>query len=99
MVEKVCKSCGLSLPVNKAGRPSEYCSTGCRRAAEFEIRRVNRRLESLETSLSSMRINPRDALTDMIEGRTHAERVAAVQAELDLLKARFRVLLDDSGLP
>ncbi|MGH8593515.1 MAG: hypothetical protein ACREV3_06555 [Gammaproteobacteria bacterium] len=98
MVEKVCKSCGVSLPVNKARRPSDYCSTGCRRAAEFEIRRVNRRLESLETSLSSMRINPDDELMSMIAGCTRTERVAAVEAELAMLKARFRELLDDGGL-
>ncbi|MGH8592342.1 MAG: hypothetical protein ACREX9_21850 [Gammaproteobacteria bacterium] len=98
MAEKVCKSCGVSLPVNRTGWPSDYCSTGCRRAAEFEIRRVNRRLESLETSLSSMRINPDDELMSMIAGRTRTERVAAVEAELTTLKARFRELLDDGGL-
>ncbi|MGH8645222.1 MAG: hypothetical protein ACREX4_12455 [Gammaproteobacteria bacterium] len=86
----------MSLPVNKAGRPSEYCSTGCRRAAEFEIRRVNRRLESLETDLSSLRMCENDFMD--VYGRTHPERVAAVEAELATLKARFRELLDDGGL-
>jgi hypothetical protein len=31
-----------------AGRPPRYCSTACRRAAEYELRRLQRFLERLE---------------------------------------------------
>ncbi|MGH8659840.1 MAG: hypothetical protein ACREV4_15545 [Gammaproteobacteria bacterium] len=99
MSELACRSCGALLAKPKAGQRQFYCSAGCRKSAEYEIRRVNRRLESLETSLSSMRINPRDEFLEMIDGRTHSERVAAVEAELAILKARFRELLDDGPTP
>lgn len=28
-----CGSCGRRLPLNRTGRPAEYCSTQCRQAA------------------------------------------------------------------
>ena len=52
MTEKVaqrqCRYCNRELHEAKIGRPRDYCSVGCRRAAEYEIPRVSRRLEELE---------------------------------------------------
>ena len=48
MTEKLCLKCRTPLTPTAVGRPSRYCSTGCRRAAEFELRRLQRHLERLE---------------------------------------------------
>lgn len=43
-----CLKCGARLPHGPGGRPRTYCSVGCRRAAEYEIRRTSRQLEELQ---------------------------------------------------
>jgi len=60
MVEKMagCKNCGGKLPPvsGRRGRPQTFCSVACRRAAEFEIRRINVRLGAFEDRLSESRL-------------------------------------------
>jgi hypothetical protein len=54
-----CRNCSGKLPAAAAGsrgRPRTFCSVACRRAAEFEIRRINARLGSLEDRLSESRL-------------------------------------------
>lgn len=64
-MEKVCRICGADLPAQKpTGRPPIYCSTSCRRAAELEITRVNRRLGDLEGRLSLTRSSSISTLDD-----------------------------------
>ena len=57
-----CVKCGKSIETTATtGRPPDYCSTACRRAAEYEI---NRRIEVLEERLAWERLsaeNSRDA--------------------------------------
>ena len=48
MAGKLCLKCRTPLTPTAAGRPPSYCSTGCRRAAEYELRRIQRHLERLE---------------------------------------------------
>jgi hypothetical protein len=50
-----CVKCGTELSVPETGRPPRYCSKGCRRAAEYEIRRLQRHLEDLELRERSWR--------------------------------------------
>jgi hypothetical protein len=52
-----CIQCGSEIESkpNARGRPQRYCSTSCRRTAEFEIRRVNGLLGRLEERLSNLR--------------------------------------------
>ncbi len=55
MVEK-CRLCWCTIPNRRhLGRPKIWCSVKCRRLAEYEIRRINRRLEELETQLAGAR--------------------------------------------
>ena len=85
-----CPKCGSALPRREPGpgRPSRYCSVGCRRSAEFEIRRIDRAIEKVEDRLRLIRTS------DMPEvGRR--EGLAKYEAELAQLEARFRELLDD----
>jgi len=45
----MCRKCGSELPTRTGrGRPAVYCSTGCRRATEYELRRVQKALEDIE---------------------------------------------------
>ena len=53
MVEKLCLKCRKPLKPTGVGRPPSYCSTGCRRAAEYELRRIQRHLERLEAQRES----------------------------------------------
>ena len=53
-----CKTCGGELPVSpepRLGRSRRYCSPSCRKAAELEQRRIDRRIERLEGRLSDVR--------------------------------------------
>jgi hypothetical protein len=43
----------VTLP--PVGRHPRYCSPSCRRATEYELRRLNRRVERLEWSASQLR--------------------------------------------
>jgi hypothetical protein len=53
MAEKRCVKCERPLKPTGVGRPPSYCSTGCRRAAEYELRRIQRHLERLEAQRES----------------------------------------------
>ena len=51
-----CRICGGPLEqADGPGRPKTYCGTACRRSAEMEIRRIDRRLADLEGRLSDCR--------------------------------------------
>jgi hypothetical protein len=53
MAEKRCGKCETPLKPTGVGRSPTYCSTGCRRAAEYELRRIQRHLERLEAQRES----------------------------------------------
>lgn len=56
MVRMTCLKCGDPLPVQDGpGRPRTYCSEGCRRAAEYELRRLERRITNVEGSVTFWR--------------------------------------------
>jgi hypothetical protein len=82
-----CLKCGSPLDHTPGtnGRPPSYCGEACRRLAEYEIRRINRRLEQLEASLSNLRINGFDHFMEK------------TQAEIALQEARLRALLEGAG--
>jgi hypothetical protein len=81
--------CGKPLSKPATGRPPSYCSTTCRRATEFEIRRCERRLERLEGKASDLRI----------EGATedgedwHSRRLDRVSNEIKRYERRLDDLL------
>jgi hypothetical protein len=71
-VEKVdhhhCRFCRreFSKIEPELGRPRVYCDDACRRAAEFEIRRVNDRLVELERRASECRMGPIQSFEDPV---------------------------------
>ena len=57
MAKNTCAFCGDELPPPaETGRPRTFCGETCKRAAAYEITRINRRLEKLEDNLSSQRV-------------------------------------------
>jgi hypothetical protein len=68
------------------GRPRAYCSEGCRRAAEYELRRVERAIEKVEAELAWCRINS-NARTDPQVPKYEAERVRLESRLSELLTA------------
>ena len=84
-----CKSCAKRFPVTPRGRPKDYCSTACRRANEFEIRRLNSRIARLEDRASANRLDPiAMAFVGFGDG--------GLVEEIELQKARLRELLKEA---
>ncbi len=80
-----CRKCSAPIEATgKPGRPRSYCSVGCRRAAEREIRRLDRAIEQMEERARWARINNADRAS-----------VAKYDAERVHLEERLRGLLDD----
>jgi hypothetical protein len=82
MTEGACLKCEGPIPASRRA-DSRYCSDGCKRAAEFERRRIQRRLTQLESAERQWRCWP---------GYEH--HLAHVQGEIRRAEARLRLLLD-----
>lgn len=82
-----CRKCRADLPERKpgAGRPAVYCSAGCRRAAEYELRRLQHALEGVEDQARRYRTGG--------YGRPR-EAPEHIEAERLRLEERLRELLD-----
>lgn len=91
-----CVKCGALLTRPPTGRPPRYCSTACRRVAEYEVRRLQRHLER-EERLEAQWRRDSDPDTRFAGGSVeYATRMLAVTvAEIARLEARLRELLDD----
>lgn len=66
------------------GRPRTYCSTGCRRAAEKEIGRINDRLTQLEKMAMNARLG---------YGMPTPGELRGIEAEIARAETRLRDLL------
>lgn len=84
-----CRICGTAIEAKSTGRPPTYCSTGCRRMSEREIRRLDNTITTLETEARWLR-NP--ARLQMQTDAAHAEFLAA---EIAVARKRLRALLGD----
>lgn len=89
-----CQKCGRPLEKPRTGRPPRWCSKGCRRAAEYEITRLQRRLQSLEDEREKRRGEKNRDGRDWL-GRTHAEYARALEEGIREAEERLRALLDD----
>lgn len=83
---RACAKCGRPVVSSGVGRPRAYCSEGCRRAAEYELRRVERALEKVEAELTWCRINS-NPRTDPQVPKYEAERVRLESRLSELLTA------------
>jgi hypothetical protein len=93
-----CVSCGCLLDQPETGRPRVYCSVPCRRAAEYELRRVQSLLLTAERSHQRARERHEVESFDRPSTRRALKWWAGEVAQL---KARQRALLagarDDDG--
>ncbi len=88
-----CIKCGQFFETTSTtGRPSDYCSSACRRAAGYEVERINKRLADLENDLVREKLhkdkNDRDAY-----GKKCQERIEALEAAILESEARLKSLL------
>lgn len=95
-----CRRCGGDVVQSGSGRPKVYCSSACRRSAEFEIRRVSRAAEAAQARV----VATQERLEQMRLGvaglgqREHYEAVLEAQeAVLGELVGRLDELLVESG--
>jgi predicted nucleic acid-binding Zn ribbon protein len=84
-----CVKCGRVVEQRATGRPRRFCSVACKRSAEYERRRLDRRLAWMEEEL----VHIRDQ-----NGRVwnrHTE--AGLEREITVAEARLRDLLDEES--
>ena len=87
-----CVKCGAALPPGKAvGRPQRYCSTACRRLAEYEVSRLQSRLSRMEDALLAEK-HDRLGLKDL-RGRDVEARMLDLRADIAEAEARLLVLI------
>jgi len=99
MNPKACRYCGLAVTKPRTGRPPVYCSAGCRRAIEYDVRRISRRLESLERKRDELEVEK--AIQEVEsrgpwELRRQALVAETVTRQLQRDRDRLRLLLDDA---
>ena len=86
-----CAICSQTFETTaKTGRPKDYCSIACRRMAEREIKRLEKRIAELEEDL--MRYRCFDPSTMLSSGKV-SEVIVRYEAELKNQNDRFRLLL------
>lgn len=90
---RTCVKCEGPLVQPKTGRPRWYCSPACRRAGEFELRRLQARLQQLEDTVTWKRhVHGLTAL----QKRVRAEEVAEYEASIAACEARLLALLSET---
>src|SRR5690349_1192539 len=84
-----CVTCGADLPA-EAGNRRRYCGQACKRSAEYELRRLNGLIYRAEKTLQDFRLGK----SRMFDAKLAKARLTAAEAEVDQLRARLRLLLD-----
>ena len=93
-----CKKCGAELRIPTTGRPPTYCGVACRRSAEFEIRRINKRLETYETERDHLRELAKLPHTPRyFDGRDVKRRLEDIETTIANTEERLRSLLNDGS--
>jgi len=96
--EKVCRYCSQALPVaDNKGRPNEYCTSGCRRAAQSERQRLSRHIERLEAETMDLAHAVRRGDSGVMTAlgiQSPKGRLEDVLADIALLKERLADLLE-----
>jgi hypothetical protein len=89
-----CKKCGAPLQIPPTGRRPEYCGQGCRRLSEFEIRRLSRELDRLETQrINLAQPGIRSSRLRDIYGRSSEKQLTDTVHSIETVESRLRVLL------
>lgn len=95
---RACVRCGVALVVGVALQPARrYCAVPCRRDAEYEVRRVRRRLRRVEDRRDRWIDADRSSngfwsATPFFDGTTLHDLLAALQREVLALRRRLHQL-------
>jgi hypothetical protein len=95
-----CRKCGIKMPQkpNKTGPAPSYCSKKCRRAAEFELRRLHRAIERAEERCVHYQLQAA-GLCACGGSREYGEQALAWwTGQVERLEARLRELLADGSV-
>jgi hypothetical protein len=87
-----CRKCGRALD-GGSGRPSRWCSPGCKTSGEAEMRRVSVHIRQLENDLHFHRVHPNPLLNSKLVSVPHVD---PRQELIDELQARYDHL---AGVP
>jgi len=89
MTASACRTCQTPLPEVGVGpgRHPKFCSEACKRAREYELRRLDGRINRVEDRLTEVRVSKVPSLDD----------AALLEKELDRLKVRLLQLLDEAA--
>lgn len=86
-----CPKCGTSIATSsKGGRPTRWCSEGCKRSGEAEMARLQSQLRGWEEGARESRLNGHDT------SEFYAESFARRQAIIAEMQARYDHL---AGVP
>lgn len=91
---EACLSCGNALQQPATGRPRSYCGVLCRRAAEYELRRVQSML--LQAERRELRAREEHELESYDRPATR-RALKWWAGEVERLRARQRALLASVG--
>jgi len=87
-----CPIDGKALTRPASGRPPVYCSSACRRVAEAELRRLDRRLASLESERDAFAVSI--AAWGIAGSPSSKRQVAAIETAIAKATARQRQLYE-----
>lgn len=84
-----CLTCERAIEFSGKGRPPTYCSKFCRRVAEYEIRRIQRRLIKLEAISEDLKTVPNtwNAIYNL----------PRIEKQIESAESRLRYLLGDKN--
>jgi hypothetical protein len=99
-----CRQCGVGLPEREGrGRPADYCSVGCRRAAEYALRRAQRGLMRVEAEIrwhrDQLATRPNSGFLCCGRGEVALAHVETLRGEHAALEAVLAVLLGAPSVP
>lgn len=92
-VPKTCPIDGRPLTRPATGRPPVYCSVACRRVAEAELRRIDRRIASLESDRDSLAVAIAAWSVGPL-GKSDGRQLAAIEAAIAKAVERQRSLFE-----
>ncbi len=103
-VRLTCAACKGPIEQAASGRPRKFCSEGCRRSADLEVRRLDRQLDIAESRLRGARDWLAKIEAGFASGGTQTKPMAVfdvTRAELRVadLQSRLRTLLDELEAP
>ena len=100
-----CKNCNQPIKQPAKGRRRRYCSTACRRAIEFAIRRLDRHLHRLEENEEQIRRHIELGLLKRDDGKLKyiywqgdqaTDALASSQSEIEAKRAEMLAFIQST---